>query len=111
RDAVLPGRGRRRTVADAADRRDRQQDEEQGPTEGDEVETMKLPNASKSLWIDTCPGERFPNLKSDRTVDVAIVGGGITDLTAATLLKRAGLTVAVLEAERIAEGVSGLTTA
>jgi len=72
---------------------------------------MKLPNASKSLWIDTLPGARFPQLAKDVSVDVAIVGGGITGLTAATLLKRAGLSVAVIEGERVAEGVSGHTTA
>lgn len=72
---------------------------------------MKLPNSSKSLWIATCKGSRFPSLESDLAVDVAIVGGGITGLTAALLLKRAGLTVAVIEAESVAEGVSGYTTA
>jgi glycine/D-amino acid oxidase-like deaminating enzyme/nitrite reductase/ring-hydroxylating ferredoxin subunit len=72
---------------------------------------MKVPNSSKSLWIATEAGSRFPSLKSDLAVDVAIVGGGITGLTAATLLKRAGLSVAVIEAERVAEGVSGHTTA
>jgi glycine/D-amino acid oxidase-like deaminating enzyme/nitrite reductase/ring-hydroxylating ferredoxin subunit len=44
-------------------------------------------------------------------VDVAIIGGGITGLTAATLLKAAGRTVAVIDAQRIAEGVTGYTTA
>ena len=56
-------------------------------------------------------GEGFPALKADLTVDVAIVGAGITGLTAATLLKKAGLSVAVIEAKRVAEGVSGYTTA
>jgi glycine/D-amino acid oxidase-like deaminating enzyme/nitrite reductase/ring-hydroxylating ferredoxin subunit len=72
---------------------------------------MKLPKSSQSLWIATHRGGRFPALVSDLSVDVAIVGGGITGLTAATLLKRAGLSVAVIEAERVAEGVSGHTTA
>jgi glycine/D-amino acid oxidase-like deaminating enzyme/nitrite reductase/ring-hydroxylating ferredoxin subunit len=44
-------------------------------------------------------------------VDVAVVGAGITGLTAATLLKAAGKTVAVLDAQRVAEGVTGYTTA
>jgi glycine/D-amino acid oxidase-like deaminating enzyme/nitrite reductase/ring-hydroxylating ferredoxin subunit len=42
---------------------------------------------------------------------VAILGGGIAGLTTALLLKEAGLTVAVLEARRILEGVTGNTTA
>ena len=44
-------------------------------------------------------------------MDVAVLGGGITGLTAAVLLKRLGKTVAVIEARRIAEGVTGHTTA
>ncbi|MGB7414180.1 MAG: FAD-dependent oxidoreductase, partial [Thermosynechococcaceae cyanobacterium] len=47
----------------------------------------------------------------DVVVDVAIVGGGIAGLTAAFLLKRAGKTVAVVEAEQIASKASGRTTA
>jgi glycine/D-amino acid oxidase-like deaminating enzyme/nitrite reductase/ring-hydroxylating ferredoxin subunit len=53
----------------------------------------------------------FAALESDRRVDVAIVGGGITGITAAYLLKEAGLTVALIEADRLASGVSGHTTA
>jgi glycine/D-amino acid oxidase-like deaminating enzyme/nitrite reductase/ring-hydroxylating ferredoxin subunit len=44
-------------------------------------------------------------------VDVAIIGGGIVGLTAATLLKKAGKTVAVIESRQVAAGVSGHTTA
>ncbi|MBE9179668.1 FAD-dependent oxidoreductase [Oculatella sp. LEGE 06141] len=44
-------------------------------------------------------------------MDVAIAGGGITGLTAALLLKRAGLSVAVVEALTIAGGVTAYTTA
>lgn len=42
---------------------------------------------------------------------MALVGGGITGLTAALLLKRAGLRVAVLEANKVAGGVTAFTTA
>jgi glycine/D-amino acid oxidase-like deaminating enzyme/nitrite reductase/ring-hydroxylating ferredoxin subunit len=44
-------------------------------------------------------------------VDVAVVGAGITGLTAALLLKRAGKRVAVIEAGQIGTGVTGATTA
>jgi glycine/D-amino acid oxidase-like deaminating enzyme/nitrite reductase/ring-hydroxylating ferredoxin subunit len=71
----------------------------------------KLPTASKSLWVATGPEARFPRLSRNIRVDVAVVGGGITGLTAATLLKRAGLSVALLEGRRVAEGASGHTTA
>jgi glycine/D-amino acid oxidase-like deaminating enzyme/nitrite reductase/ring-hydroxylating ferredoxin subunit len=45
------------------------------------------------------------------TVDVAVIGGGITGITTALLLKRGGAKVAVLEAGRVCEGTTGYTTA
>ena len=71
----------------------------------------RMPSASRSLWIAGTRYPRFPRLQGDLKVDVAVVGAGITGLTAATLLKAAGKTVAVLEAQRVAEGVTGHTTA
>lgn len=65
----------------------------------------------KSYWIDSTPETNFPTLSKDLIVDVAIVGGGIAGLTTAMLLKKAGKTVAVIDARKIAEGVSGHTTA
>ncbi|MBD2086325.1 FAD-dependent oxidoreductase [Coleofasciculus sp. FACHB-542] len=72
---------------------------------------MNLPGTSVSVWLDTTEGTKYPQLTSDITVDVAIVGGGITGLTAALLLKRAGLRVAVIEGSQIGSGVTGYTTA
>ncbi|MFB2897154.1 FAD-dependent oxidoreductase [Aerosakkonemataceae cyanobacterium BLCC-F50] len=72
---------------------------------------MNLPGTSVSVWMDTTETTKFPPLGGNISVDVAIVGGGITGLTAALLLKRAGLTVAVLEAGKIGSGVTGYTTA
>lgn len=64
-----------------------------------------------SFWIDSTPETDFPSLSDNLLVDVAIVGAGIAGLTAAVLLKRAGLSVAVIESKRVATGVSGHTTA
>ena len=72
---------------------------------------MTLPGKSESLWIDTSTSSRFPQLSGNISVDVAIIGGGITGLTAAVLLKRAGKKVAVLELARIVMGETGHTTA
>ncbi|NUN66550.1 FAD-dependent oxidoreductase [Pseudanabaena biceps] len=64
-----------------------------------------------SFWIDSTPTTTYPSLENRVSVDVAIIGGGIVGLTAATLLKKAGKTVAVIESRQVAAGVSGHTTA
>ena len=64
-----------------------------------------------SLWIESTPETSYPSLAGNVSVDVAVLGGGITGLTAATLLKRAGKTVAVVDLKRIVRGVTGYTTA
>ncbi|WP_017655987.1 FAD-dependent oxidoreductase [Fortiea contorta] len=73
-----------------------------------------MPNLSGkhiSYWIDSTSAANFPPLSDNLSVDVAIVGAGITGITAATLLKRAGKKVAVIESRQISTGVSGHTTA
>lgn len=53
----------------------------------------------------------FNKINEDETYDVAIVGGGITGLTAGYLLAKEGLKVVILEAGRILTGTTGHTTA
>jgi glycine/D-amino acid oxidase-like deaminating enzyme/nitrite reductase/ring-hydroxylating ferredoxin subunit len=65
----------------------------------------------ESFWIATTEAEPYPPLSHDVHVDVAIIGGGIVGIMAATFLQDVGKTVAVIEARRIAEGVTGHTTA
>jgi glycine/D-amino acid oxidase-like deaminating enzyme/nitrite reductase/ring-hydroxylating ferredoxin subunit len=73
---------------------------------------MPTTTARESLWLATSGDVTdYPSVTGDLRVDVALVGGGITGLTTALLLKREGLRVAVLEASRIAEGASGNNTA
>src|SRR4051812_1982744 len=68
-------------------------------------------SATQSLWLDTSPATRHPPLKGDVEVDVAVLGGGIAGLTTALLLKQDGARVAVIEAERVGQGVTGTNTA
>ncbi|RCK71685.1 MAG: putative oxidoreductase [Anaerolineae bacterium] len=69
-----------------------------------------LPDSPLSLWLDTF-GEYQPQppLEGNRSVDVAILGGGFTGIMTAYELKRAepGLSVAVLEAKTVGYGASG----
>ncbi|TVQ20213.1 MAG: FAD-dependent oxidoreductase [Leptolyngbya sp. DLM2.Bin15] len=64
-----------------------------------------------SFWIDSTPTTAYPTFSNGISVDVAIIGAGIVGLTAATQLKKAGKTVAVIESGQVAAGVSGHTTA
>jgi glycine/D-amino acid oxidase-like deaminating enzyme/nitrite reductase/ring-hydroxylating ferredoxin subunit len=66
---------------------------------------------SSSYWMETAPDGRHPALTEDLDVDVAVIGGGIAGLSTAWELTRAGRSVAVLEAGRVAAGVTGHTTA
>lgn len=64
-----------------------------------------------SFWIASTLPSNYPPIRQDIEVDVAIIGGGLVGITTALLLKREGKRVAVMEAERLATGVSGHTTA
>ena len=65
-----------------------------------------------SLWLaDSPPAREFPRLQRSFRHDVVVVGAGITGLTTARLLTDAGLTVAVVEAGKVASGATGYSTA
>lgn len=61
-----------------------------------------------SLWRASAPtAPELPMLDQELTVDVAIVGGGFTGLSAALHLAKLGMSVALVEAEEIGFGGSG----
>ena len=64
-----------------------------------------------SHWLKTAELPRFPPLEEDISVDVAVVGGGLTGITTAFLLKQAGLAVALIERGRCAQVDTSRTTA
>lgn len=70
-----------------------------------------LPGQDESFWMESPAGPAHAPLTKDIEVDVAVVGAGIAGLSTAWELARAGRRVAVLEADRIASGVTGYTTA
>lgn len=71
----------------------------------------KLPAFPEPYWRDMLDLPNFPPLAEDLKVDVVIVGGGITGITAAYLLTKEGSKVALLEAGNLLNGTTGHTTA
>lgn len=66
---------------------------------------------TQSYWDDSASVSRYPTLDRNLTVDAVVIGAGITGLTAAYLMKRSGLSVAVIDRRRCGGVDSGLTTA
>lgn len=70
-----------------------------------------MPNYTNSVWTEGATPHPHPELDGAVEVDVAVVGGGITGITAALLLAREGRRVAVIEARRVGKGETGKSTA
>lgn len=69
-----------------------------------------FPDNSDSYWLRDGTNVVYPSLHEDIEADVVIVGGGITGLTIAYVLKQTGRKVAVLERRTIAGGTTSGTT-
>ncbi len=65
----------------------------------------------KSLWQGTVQLPKFPKLQGDAKTDVLIIGGGITGILCAYMLKNLRVDYMLVEAEEICGGVTGNTTA
>jgi glycine/D-amino acid oxidase-like deaminating enzyme/nitrite reductase/ring-hydroxylating ferredoxin subunit len=65
---------------------------------------------SGSYWIRE-QQTTYPLLTNALNADVAVIGGGITGLTTALLLQRAGQQIVLVEANRIGQGTTGYSTA
>lgn len=80
---------------------------DQSPAE----ERAALPGEEESIWLASSETTDYAPLAGGLTVDTAVVGGGIAGITTAARLVDAGQDVALLEADRILNGVTGHTTA
>jgi glycine/D-amino acid oxidase-like deaminating enzyme/nitrite reductase/ring-hydroxylating ferredoxin subunit len=64
-----------------------------------------------SHWIESARIPKFPQPDKNLTVDVVIIGGGITGVTTAYLFKKRGYRVSLLERERCGGVDTSYTTA
>ena len=71
--------------------------------------TYTSPISPGYSWYEDTVGERppYPALDGDLRVDVAVIGGGFTGLSAAAHLAKAGVNVALIEQHRFGDGASG----
>jgi glycine/D-amino acid oxidase-like deaminating enzyme len=73
---------------------------------------MKRDGATKSLWQNNIPDYQVNSyLSNEKIYDVIIVGGGITGITSALLLQKAGKKCLLAEAQNLAFGTTSGTTA
>ena len=70
-----------------------------------------LPGRFESHWMATAPSSPHPALAEDLEVDAVVIGAGIAGICTAWELARAGRSVVLLDADRVAAGVTGHTTA
>ncbi len=65
----------------------------------------------KSIWSDTVKIPSHNSLKEDITTDVLIIGGGLCGLLCGYFLKKAGVDCVIVEADKVASGITKNTTA
>jgi len=78
---------------------------------GSGEESAAPPDRDTSVWLASSERTDYAPLDGGLAVDTAVVGGGIAGLTTAFELVEAGQSVAVVERDRVLEGVTGHTTA
>jgi glycine/D-amino acid oxidase-like deaminating enzyme/nitrite reductase/ring-hydroxylating ferredoxin subunit len=78
---------------------------------GNEVNAAR-PSGSAGgvLWQMSTGLAGFPALQEDLSVDVVIIGGGITGISVAERLVHAGRSIVVLEAQAVGDGTTGRST-
>ena len=64
-----------------------------------------------SLWLNEKTKEKFPKLEKDLETQVCIIGAGIFGISTAYYLTQKGYNVTILERDKIANRVTGHTTA
>ena len=66
---------------------------------------------NESYWVKTTPQTNFSEISKDFDTDVLIIGGGITGILTAYMLSDSHLNISIVEADKMAMGVTANTTA
>ena len=66
---------------------------------------------NSSYWVESTHQTDYPKISKDFDTDVLIIGGGITGILTAYMLSESSLNVSIVEADRMAMGVTANTTA
>src|SRR6266404_7667441 len=72
----------------------------------DDEALPEMSTQEKNFWLTTVAALQIPERDLPHSVDVAVIGGGFTGLSAARTLAKGGARVAVLEAESVGWGAS-----
>ncbi len=64
----------------------------------------------KSLWLENNQIKKTTKLNKNLTLDVLIIGGGMTGLNTALELRKSNLNIAIVEQNKVGNGVSSRTT-
>jgi len=65
---------------------------------------------TKAIWSEVSEHLNYPPLPGDLKTEIAVVGGGITGISTAYALAKAGKQVVVLEAGKVGMGTTGSST-
>lgn len=64
-----------------------------------------------SYWVESTKKTDYPKISENMDTDVLIIGGGITGIMTAYMLSNSGLNICLVDADRMAMGVTANTTA
>lgn len=66
---------------------------------------------NSSYWVESTPKTNYPSVSKNISTDVLIIGGGITGIATAYMLSKSNLNITIVEANKMAMGVTANTTA
>lgn len=64
-----------------------------------------------SYWVESTKKTNYPEISENMDTDVLIIGGGITGIVTAYMLSNSGLNICLIDADKMAMGVTANTTA